>query len=105
MEDVTDPAFRPTLSEVRSDPAEEMSAMGWSYAAALAIGIDPAVVFHEFGYRGASASLLENFAEGRYLAVPMLQWYGMTYEKKVAAGLGEDPYPHMQSWLRLRVTT
>jgi len=99
---VTEPMLRPTLSEVRSDPAEEMSAIGWSYAAALAIGIDPAVVFHEAGYRGGSASLLENFAGGRYLAVPMLQWYGMTYDQNVAEQLGERPYPHMRSWLRER---
>ena len=38
---VTDPATRPLLSEIRSDPAEEMSAIGWSYAAAIAMGLDP----------------------------------------------------------------
>ncbi len=99
---VTDPALRPTLSEVPSSPAEEMSAIGWSYAAALAIGLDPAVVFHEQGYRGDSASLLENFAEGLYLGVPMLEWYGMTWHERNAAEHGAEPYPHMQSWLRLR---
>src|ERR1700754_3402513 len=46
---VTDPALRPTLCEVRSDPAEEMAAICWSYAAALEIGLDPSVVFHEHG--------------------------------------------------------
>ena len=39
---VTDPALRPTLGEVSSDPAEEMAAIAWSYAAALNAGIDPA---------------------------------------------------------------
>lgn len=97
---VTDPALRPTLSEVRSDPAEEMSAIGWSYAAAVAMDLDPAVVFHEAGYRGGSASLLENFAAGRYLAVPMLQYYGLTFDERTAAQRGEAPYPHMQRWLR-----
>ena len=29
------------------DAAEEMMAIGWSYAAALHLGLDPAVVFHE----------------------------------------------------------
>jgi len=99
---VTDPATRPLLSEIRSDPAEEMSAIGWSYAAAIAMGLDPKLVFHEHGYRGGSDSLLENFAEGRYLAVPMLQYYGMTLENRPAAERGEQPYPHMISWLRTR---
>ena len=97
---VTDPALRPTLSEVRSDPAEEMSAIGWSYAAAVAMDLDPAVVFHEAGYRGGSASLLENFDAGRYLAVPMLQYYGLTFDERTATERDEAPYPHMQRWLR-----
>lgn len=99
---VTPPEKRSELSEIRSDPAEEMSAIGWSYAAALAIGLDPAVVFHDNGYLGGSTSLLENFAEGRFLAVPMLQYYGMTLEPRPAAERGEQPYPHMTSWLRTR---
>ena len=97
---VTDPALRPTLSEIPSDPAEEMSAIGWSYAATVAMDLDPAVVFHEAGYRGGSASLLENFAAGRYLPVPMLQYYGLTFDERTAAERGEAPYPHMQRWLR-----
>ncbi|MEG3151213.1 hypothetical protein U1769_15075 [Sphingomonas sp. ZT3P38] len=99
---VTPPEKRSALSEIRSDPAEEMSAIGWSYAAALAIGLDPTVVFHDNGYVGGSTSLLENFAEGRFLAVPMLQYYGMTLEPRPAAERGEQPYPHMTSWLRTR---
>lgn len=79
---------------------EEMMAIGWSYAAALHLGIDPVVVFHADGYRGGSASLLENFAEGRYLGVPLLQWVGLTAEPKPAAALGIPPYPHMRKWLR-----
>ena len=73
------------------DGGQEMAAIGWSYAAALAIGIPLEVVFHAQGYRGGSDSLLENFAEGRYLGVPLLQWYGMT-------GAGE--YPAMRGWVR-----
>src|SRR6218665_1336524 len=36
----TDPANRPTLCNVESDPGEEMAAIAWSYAAARAIGIE-----------------------------------------------------------------
>lgn len=82
------------------DPAEEMMAISWSYAAALHLGIPPEVVFHDTGYRGGSQSLLDNFAEGRYLAVPMLQWLGMTQDAKRAAENGGVPYPKMKCWLR-----
>jgi len=86
--------------DMGSDPAEEMMAIAWSYAAALGIGIPPEVVFHPAGYRGGSQSLIENFAEGRFLAVPMLEWVGMTYGEKRARELGVSPYPRMTRWLR-----
>jgi hypothetical protein len=79
---------------------EEMGAICWSYAAALHLGIDPAIVFHPHGYRSGSDSLLENFRAGRYLAVPLLQWMGLTYEARQAAEHGCAPYPHMIRWLR-----
>jgi hypothetical protein len=83
-----------------ADPAEEMMAIAWSYAAALHLGIDPAIVFHAGGYRGESTALLENFGQGRYLALPTLQWLGMAYDKRRAAEAGVDPFPAMRRWLR-----
>jgi hypothetical protein len=85
---------------VGKNGGEEMMAIAWSYAAALHIGLDPAVVFHEGGYRGGSQSILDNFREGRYFAVPTLQWIGLTVEPKRAQELGVPPYPHMLKWLR-----
>ena len=82
------------------DPAEEMMAIGWSYAAVLHLQLPPEVVFHPAGYRGGSQSLLENFAAGRYLAVPMLQWLGLTYDEKQARDIGAVAYPKMKAWLR-----
>jgi hypothetical protein len=93
---VTDPALRSTVSEFDSDGGDEMAAIGWSYAAALAAGIDPRVVFHDHGYRGGGESILENFAEQRYLGVPMLQYYGLA---RFPADDGEK-YPGMIKWLR-----
>lgn len=93
---VTDPALRPTVSEFDSNGGDEMAAIGWSYAAALAAGIDPSVVFHDFGYRGGGQSILENFAVGRFLGVPMLQYYGLA-RRAVDQG---DQYPAMIKWLR-----
>lgn len=98
---VVPPARRAGLTGAGdADPAEEMMAIGWSYAAALHLGIDPALVFHSGGYRGGSESLLENFAEGRYIGVPMLQWVGLTYDEREAAAHGAEPYPAMRHWLR-----
>lgn len=82
------------------DLGNEIGAMCWSYAAARHLQLDPAVVFHAHGYRGASESYLENFREGRYPGVPLLQWMGLTADEKRAPGLGVKPYPHMIRWLR-----
>jgi hypothetical protein len=78
----------------------EMAAIAWSYAAALHLGIEPAVVFHEAGYRGGSKAILENFTAGRYFGVPLLEWAGLTATGKNAKALGVEPYPAMQRWLR-----
>jgi len=95
------PERRRTLHlDIGQNGTEEMMAIAWSYAAALHIGIDPAIVFHPDGYRGGAASLLENFNEGRYLALPMLEWTGMAYGSKRAQAEGVAPYPHMARWLR-----
>jgi len=93
---VTDPAIRATVSEFASDGGDEMAAIAWSYAAALAIGIDPRVVFHDHGYRGDGQWLAETFADGRYIGLPMLQYYGLA---RLPADDGA-PYPAMVKWLR-----
>lgn len=79
---------------------DEIGAICWSYAAAVHIQLDAAVVFHPNGYRGASEWHLANFREGRYIGVPLLQWMGMTADEQHARALGIAPYPHMLRWLR-----
>lgn len=93
---VTDPKLRPTVSEFDSNGGDEMAAIAWSYAAALAAGIDPRIVFHDHGYKGGGAWLAETFASGSYIGLPMLQYYGL------AARPGDDhpTYPAMKRWLR-----
>lgn len=79
--------------------ANEMAVIAWTYAACLEVGIDPSIVFHPDGYKGGSESILENFGQGRYFGVPILQWYGMTNER-----LSENNtlvYPKMVSWIRV----
>jgi hypothetical protein len=86
--------------DVGDSGGEELGAIAWSYAAALRLKLDPGVVFHEHGYRGGSQSMLENFAAGRYIGVPMLQWLGLCVDEKSAGVRGVQPYPHMLRWLR-----
>src|SRR5580692_4615267 len=87
---VTDPAERdaPQLSPT---PAEEMASIAWSYAALRHLALEPAVVFHDNGYKGGSASIIENFTAGRYFGVPLLQYYGMAVEPRRAAETGAKP--------------
>ena len=69
----------------------EKAAVPWSYAAALAIGIEPAAVFHSGGYRGKSEGLLRTYGFGVYPGVNLLIDAGMTTK---------ELYPRMQRWLR-----
>jgi hypothetical protein len=96
---VTDPAERnaPTLSPSGGD---EMTSIAWSYAALRHLELDPAIIFHDDGYKGDASSIIENFTAGRYFGVPLLQLYGMALEPKRAAAIGVEPYPHMLRWLR-----
>jgi hypothetical protein len=97
---VTDPALRPTLSQVADSPAEEMSAIAWSYAAALAAGIDPLVVFHEHGYKGGGGYLLPCMQSPLPPGLPMLQLFRMTACRKDAEAVGLPVFPEMARWLR-----
>jgi hypothetical protein len=93
---VAPPAARPRMTGDVAVPGLDMAkleiaAVPWSYAAALAIGIDPALVFHGAGYRGKSEGLLRTFAVGVYPGVNLLIEAGLT----TAAD-----YPRMLRWLR-----
>lgn len=78
----------------------EWAAIPWSYAAALTVGIDPALVFHGGGYHGHSPGLLATFAAGVPIGAHLLESAGMTASPARAAELGVEPYPHMLRWLR-----
>jgi hypothetical protein len=84
-----------------TDPAEEMMAMAWAWAAGRHLAIPADIVFHEAAYQGNDAgSLAEQFAEGGTFGVPMLQFFGMTAEPANADRLGREPFPAMTRWLR-----
>ena len=68
--------------------AEEMMAIAWSYAAVVHLDLDPSIVFHEHGYRGGSASIIQSMTGPMPVGVPTLRWLGMTRD-----------YPVMILWL------
>ncbi len=94
---VLEPAGR--SGEVPDDSALELAAMAWSYAAAVELGIDPAVVFHEGGYHGGGPGLAQNYAMGLYIGLPELIAAGMTHSPH-SAPEGAPVYPAMARWLR-----
>jgi hypothetical protein len=96
---VHDPAKR---KDPQIDPSggEELSTLAWSYAAALYLGFDPALVFYPGSFQGEDRALIENFAEGRFMGVPLLQRFGMSVEPTNAAARGVEPFPHMLRWVR-----
>lgn len=53
-----------------------MAAIAWSYAAAMAIGVPPATLFHA-GYKGCPDYLIAAFAGGCFIGLPTLQYWRM----------------------------
>jgi hypothetical protein len=86
----------PDLNQRADATAEEMMAIAWSYAACVHLDIDPSFVFHEHGYRGGAASIIEDFQGGRYVGVPVLQCLRMTSTTPGSLVI----YPEMIKWLR-----
>jgi hypothetical protein len=78
----------------------EMMALAWSYAACIHLDIDPVFVFHAEGYKGESKDIIQNFTEGRFVGLPLLQWAGMCYDEQKARELNKPAYPKMICWLR-----
>lgn len=96
---VHEPARR---KDFKFSPAkgEELSALAWSYAAVVHLRLSAELVFYPGSYQGWDTVLLESFAEGRFIGVPLLQRYGMAIEPRQAAESGVEPYPHILRWLR-----
>jgi hypothetical protein len=97
---VCDLSTRRSLAAIGDDPGDEMAAIAWSYAAARRLEIDPAIVFHEGGYRGGSQALLAAFGRDGAPGVSMLEWFGMTRGARRAKAEGALPFPHMLRLLR-----
>ena len=98
---VADPQAR-MAEPFTADAGDEMATLAWSWAALTHLGLAPEIVFHKDGYqgKGGGASLIENFANGSTIGVPLLQWYGLTLERGPAEERGLPPFPHMIRWVR-----
>ncbi|MEP3889377.1 MAG: hypothetical protein ABJN69_02855 [Hellea sp.] len=86
-----------SIGERPNFEAEEMMCLAWSYAACLHLNLDPEFVFHGEGYKGGGQYLAENFKQGQYIGVPMLQYVGMALETETG---DQAAYPAMIKWLR-----
>ena len=86
-------------SNAGSDMGDEIAAQTWSYAAAVHLSLDPEIVFHSDGYHRSAERLVEIYRDGK-AGVPLLQWMGLTFDRKQSAANSVPPYPHMIRWLR-----
>lgn len=94
-------AVKGTINPARDlELSGELMAIPWSYAACIHLGIDPHIVFHDNGYKGGGKYIVENFSEGRYFGVPMLQYIGLCYEPRTAQEKNTKPFPTMVKWMR-----
>lgn len=75
----------------------ECEAVAWSYAAALAIGIDTRIPFRR-GFDGEGLSLHDQVASGYYFGVHGLAAGGMT---DLPRPRSITPFPRMKRWLQL----
>jgi hypothetical protein len=88
------------VDRLLATPAEEVATLAWSYAACLHLGLAVEVLFHRLANGDLHDSLIENFAQGRYVGLPLLHLWGMTIEPRQAAAGDPPPFPHMRRWLR-----
>jgi hypothetical protein len=73
----------------------------WSFISFIEIGIAPSVFLHPVGCLSGSKSILENFGEGRYFGVPIIEWFGMLKRTNNTLINTTISYPKRLSWLML----
>jgi hypothetical protein len=89
---LTPPGEREQLDgTITSSPAEELTTIAWTWAAAMHLGLEPEDVFHDEVISGNGPALRENFSTGHYVGIPMLQRWGLALAQS---------YPQMIRWTR-----
>jgi hypothetical protein len=99
---VTEEQLRPLIGTSEMDPSwpndgDELAAILWSYAALKQLGLKPEVVFHPEGYKNESEWLIQQFQDGNYIGLPLLEWMGFCFASEKEGVL---PYPNMLKWVR-----
>lgn len=82
------------------DQGEEMGALLWSYAALRHLQLPPEFVFHPHGYKNDAAWLVEQFNQGNYIGMPILEWAGLALGRERAQAEGQPAFPQMLKWMR-----
>lgn len=93
---VTEEKIRPFLGTEKMGAqwptdGEEIAAILWSYAASSYLNLDMKVVFHPGGYKNESEWLIEQFENGNYMGLPLLEWMSLCRK---------ETFPVMEKWLR-----
>ena len=96
---VTDASARNGL-RLSPSGGEELSALAWSYAAAMHLGFDASMVFYPESYQHFGDGLVENFGRRNYIGLPLMEKWGMTFSPRSAGARDVEPFPHMVRWLR-----
>lgn len=78
----------------------EVDATAWAYAACVALGLAPDVLFHAGGYRGHGQDLAMMYSLGVFPGAPGLARAGLAHVGPDAEAQGLPCYPRMVRWLR-----
>ncbi|WAC02121.1 hypothetical protein N7U66_20485 [Lacinutrix neustonica] len=93
---VTEEKVRPFLGTEKMGAhwptdGDEIAAILRSYAASSYLNLDLTVVFHQDGYKNESEWLIEQFKNGNYMGLPLLEWMSLCRK---------ETFPVMEKWLR-----
>ncbi|WP_428225137.1 hypothetical protein [Flavobacterium sp.] len=90
----------PKMPEEWPTQGDEIAAMLWSYAALTHLNLPANYVFHEQGYKGQSEWFIENYSQGNYIGLPLLQWMGLAFAEQEENIKQGNIFPKMNQWLR-----
>ena len=78
---------------------DEIASMLWSFAALKHLNLPIDFVFHANGYKNQSGWFIENYSNGNYMGLPLLQWMGLTTSETNETNK-DIAFPNMIKWLR-----
>jgi len=76
---------------------DEIATILWSLAAAEYLGLPFELIVHKHGYKNESDWIVQEYRNGNYIGLPLLEWMGMCVSE---ASDDAKPFPAMLKWLR-----